>query len=45
MTMKNNAHVFCHEELPKAFPWLTDNRSFAIAGAIAAVGIYMGWMA
>lgn len=33
------------ETLPKAFPALTENRAFAIAGALAAVGIYMGWMA
>lgn len=42
--MKNNAHVFCHEPLPKAFPWLTENRSFAIAVALAAVGVYLGVM-
>ena len=32
------------ETLPKAFPALTENRSFAIAGALAVVGIYMGLM-
>ena len=34
-----------YQALPKAFPWLTENRSFAIAGALAVVGICMGWMA
>lgn len=32
------------EPLPKP-ACLTENRSFAIAGALAVVGIYMGWMA
>ena len=31
------------EPLPKP-KWLTENRSFAIAGALAVVGIYMGLM-
>lgn len=34
-----------YEPLPKACPWLTENRSFAIAGALAVVGIYLGWIA
>jgi len=34
-----------YEPLPKAFPWLTENRSFAIAGALAAVGVYLGVLA
>lgn len=33
------------EPLPKAWPWLTENRSFAIAGALAAVGVYLGVLA
>ena len=32
------------EPLPKP-KWLTENRSFAIAGALAVVGIYMGLLA
>lgn len=33
------------EPLPKAFPWITENRSFAIAGALGVVGIWMGAIA
>ena len=32
------------EPLPKP-KWLTENRSFAIAGALAVVGIYLGILA
>ena len=30
--------------LPKACPWLTEDLTFAIAGAIAAVGMFLGVM-
>ena len=33
------------EPLPKFCPWLTENRAFAIAGALAVVGMFLGAMA
>ena len=31
---------------PKVFPWLTENRAFALCGALAllAVALRMGWL-
>ncbi len=43
--LAGHEHLLGTDPLPKACPWLTENRSFAIAGAIAVVGMFLGVMA